>query len=145
MKIFDHPIHMMLLHFPAALFPIECLIYALLIYTHNTDFAFVSFCILLGGVSLGWLAAIFGALDIASISSDREDIIKKAILHGGINGVILIAYTVMAYLQYLLYPSLPEGSIYLLGLKSFLVVMLMIGNFIGGNLVLKDKVGLNVE
>ncbi|HNP08128.1 MAG TPA: DUF2231 domain-containing protein [Cyclobacteriaceae bacterium] len=142
MKILGHPVHLMLVHFPAALFPIECLFYALLVYTGHLDYAFVSFCILLCGVGFGWVAAIFGALDMASISSEKVDVIKRALIHGSINGTVLIAYTVMAYSLYLSYPSLPEGSVFMLVFKIFLVLFLVIGNFIGGNLVLKDKVGL---
>lgn len=144
MRIFGHPVHMMLLHFPAALFPVECLLYGLLVYTNNVSFAFASFWILVCGVGLGWVAAIFGALDMTSISSEMNEVIKKALLHGSINGVILIAYTVIAYSWYLSYPSFPEGSIVLLGVKIFLVLLLMVGNFIGGSLVLKDKVGIEV-
>ena len=143
MKILGHPIHLMLLHFPAALFPIECLLYGVLVFTHDSSFAFVSFCILVCGISLGWVAAIFGAMDMASISSEREDVIKRALLHGAINGTILVAYTVITYLLYLSYPALPEGNIIMLGVKLFLVLFLVVGNFIGGNLVLKDKVGLS--
>ncbi|MBX2943430.1 MAG: DUF2231 domain-containing protein [Cyclobacteriaceae bacterium] len=144
MKIFGHPIHMMLLHFPAALFPVECLLYGLLIYTHNVSFAFASFWILVCGVGIGWVAAIFGALDITSIAAEKEDVMKKALLHGSINGVVLIGYTVMAYSMYLSYPSFHEGSVAVLGIKVFLVLLLMVGNFIGGSLVLDDKVGIKL-
>ncbi len=143
MKILGHPVHLMLLHFPAALFPMECLLYGVLVFTQDSNFAFASFCILVGGVSLGWVAAVFGALDMASISSEREGVIKKALLHGAINGTILVAYTVITYLLYMSYPVLPEGNIIMLGVKLFLVLLLVVGNFIGGNLVLKDKVGLS--
>ena len=85
----------------------------------------------------------FGAMDMASISSEREDVIKRALLHGAINGTILVAYTVITYLLYLSYPALPAGNIIMLGVKLFLVLFLVVGNFIGGNLVLKDKVGLS--
>ncbi len=144
MKFFGHPLHMMLIHFPAALFPMECVVYGLLFYTNNHNFGFVSYCILIGGVGMGWVAAILGALDMNEISEDNEQVMKKALLHGGINGIVVVSYTVIAYQMYQLFPELPDGNIILMLVRVLLVLLLMVGNFIGGSLVLKDKVGIDL-
>lgn len=93
---------------------------------------------------MGWVAAILGALDMNEISEDNEQVMKKALLHGGINGIVVVSYTVIAYQMYQLFPELPDGNIILMLVRVLLVLLLMVGNFIGGSLVLKDKVGIDL-
>jgi len=111
-------------------------------YTGDLSFGYASFYLLVGGVGIGWLAVIFGAFDLMSITENNEAIYKKAIIHGGINSAVNIAYTIILYRLYLAYPILPGGDFGLLMVKVLLVIMLIVGNFIGGSLVLKDKVGI---
>ena len=144
MKILGHPVHLMLVHFPAALFPMECAVYGLQLFTGNPDFGFASYCVLMGGVAMGWAAAIFGALDMNGIAESNGPVLRKALLHGGINGTVLVAYSAMAYPLYGAFPALPPASTGLFVARALLVLLLVVGNFIGGSLVLQDKVGTNL-
>ena len=140
--VFNHPLHIMLIHFPSALLPMDVVCYAIYYFTGNTSFAFASFYALTGAVVTGWLSILFGTLDIVSIAPENREAIKKALLHGGINVTVIIIYTVIAYSIYKRFPQLPVASITVLVIKAFLVTCMVIGNYIGGSLILKHKIGI---
>ncbi len=142
MKIFKHPIHIMLIHFPSALLPMDFVCYGLLYHTHQPSFAYTSFYALFGAVVLGWVAALFGILDILKIPPGKTDALQKALIHGGINVSIIIVYTVLAYSAYKKYPNLDDASLSLLIFKGILVGFMIIGNYIGGSLIFKYKISI---
>ncbi|MGV3588439.1 MAG: DUF2231 domain-containing protein [Adhaeribacter sp.] len=142
MKILGHPIHLIMVHFPAALFPMDLVCSVLYFYTADTSFGDAAFFALAGGVLTGWLAVFFGTLDLAQIAADRPLVIKKAYLHGGINSVVIFFYTIIGFMQLDQYPHLPAATLLNLLLKLGLVGLLMIGNYWGASLLLKDKVGI---
>ena len=142
MKVFGHPLHIMLIHFPSALFPMELVCYALYYYTGQASFAQAALYAMTGGVALGWLAAIFGGMDMLKIPSDKIEIMKKALLHGCINVTVITVYTVLAYSLFKKYPDLPKATITLLIVKFCVVGFMIIANYMGGSLILKDKIGI---
>lgn len=141
-KVFKHPLHIMLIHFPSALLPMDLVCYAIYYFTNDTSFAFASFYALAGAVTTGWLSVITGALDMISIPSTNNEVLKKALVHGGINATIIIVYTVIAYSAYKHLPVLPSISMPVLVIKGFLVTCMIVGNYLGGSLVLKHKIGV---
>jgi uncharacterized membrane protein len=132
----------MLIHFPSALLPMDVVCYAIGYCRGDNSFAFASFYAMAGAVITGWLAVIFGALDITGIAPEKEEVMKKALLHGSINATIIIAYTVLAYSAYEHYPALPGASATVLIAKTILVTCMIAGNYIGGSLILKYKIGV---
>jgi uncharacterized membrane protein len=142
MKILGHPVHMMLIHFPSALFPMECVFYGLLCFTGKSSFAEASYYSLLGGTIMGWFALIFGTWDLVKIPSEKTEALVKGIIHGSINTTVLIAYTVFAYSLFRKYPDLPDASFILLAIRILLVLVLIVGNYIGASLILKYKIGI---
>jgi uncharacterized membrane protein len=141
MKIFGHPIHVMLIHFPSALLPMD-LICSILGYSMN-DLSFVkaAFYASAGGVVLGWLAIITGAFDLAKLTEERNNLVRKALTHAGINLVVIIGFSLIAFTTWKQYPALEPDSIGKMILKAGLIAFMIIGNFIGGSLVLKHGVG----
>jgi|SRR6185312_7719674 len=142
MKVFGHPLHLMLIHFPSALFPMELVLCCIYFFTGQLSFGQAAFYTMAGGVVLGWVAAIFGAMDLIKIPTDKPETMKKALLHGSINVTVVIVYTVLAYSLYKVYPNFPVPKLALLIAKFCVVCFMIVGNFIGGSLVLKDKVGI---
>ena len=140
MKIFGHPVHLMLIHFPSALFPMDLMCAFLADYTGNDSFRYAAFCAMTGGVVFGWLAAIAGMLDLGKIAGSKQSSVKKALIHGGINTVVLIVFTLFVMMAFKKYPQLTEDSALILIVKTCAVMLMVAGNFIGGSLVLKDKV-----
>jgi uncharacterized membrane protein len=143
MKIFGHPVHMMLVHFPTALLPMDLVCSLIHYITGNGAFLSASFFAGMGGIALGWLAMIFGVWDVIKLySQGRQDVMAKALLHGGINGTVVIIFSVIVLLQYTRYPSLQADSMAVLIVKAVAIGLMFIGNFIGAQLILKHKVAV---
>jgi len=141
MKIFRHPLHVMLIHFPAALFPADLVLTFLFYKTGNVSFGSAAFFCLLGGVCIGWLAAVTGFIDLALIKNNTSAV-NAAFLHGGVNAISLIGFSVLAYKSWKLYPAIPDPSAITLGVKLFFVLFLIIGNYLGGRLIFKHHIGI---
>jgi len=114
-------------------------------YTAQATFTYASFFALTGGVVLGWMAVIAGAFDLKKVSESNPAVLTKAVVHGSINASMLIAYTVIFFSSYKVYPALMPDSISVTIVKAFLVLTLIIGNFLGGSLILKHKVAVESE
>ena len=142
MKFLGHPIHLMFVHFPAALFPFEFACAFLAFYTGDKAFVHASFYAMTGGVVLGWLAITFGSLDLINVFKNKPNAVNTAIIHGSINICVVIAYTVLVYLQYENYPSLKMDSFTVLNVKAGIINLMFLGNYLGGSLILKYKVAV---
>jgi len=140
MKIFGHPLHLMLIHFPSALFPMDLACSALANYTGSAQLLSASYYALMGGVILGWLAVVAGTFDLLTVMKNKPGSIKEALIHGAINTTVLLAYTALAFLAYKKHSSAPHDGPLILAAKTLLICLLIAGNFMGGSLVLKDKV-----
>lgn len=140
MRLLGHPIHIILIHFPSALFPLDLLFSCLANYFTMPELNYVSACMVITGSVFGWLALLTGLFDLAGIAQKSPDSLKKALLHGGINTVVLIIYTVLALIIYKKWPLITYDSSVILVLKFVSVATLIIGNFLGAELILKDKV-----
>ncbi|MGZ3864582.1 MAG: DUF2231 domain-containing protein [Bacteroidia bacterium] len=140
MKIFGHPLHIMLIHFPSALFPMD-LLCALIGYgTDMKLFADASFCCLMGGSVFGLLALVAGTFDLLAIAQKKPSSMKAAIIHGGINSVVILFYCVIAYIAFKKYPVVDRSEVPVMILKTVLILVMIFGNYLGANLILKDKV-----
>lgn len=140
MKIFNHPIHIILIHFPSALFPLDLLFACLAKYYDIQQLNYVSACMILTGTLFGFLAIITGLFDIAPLAQRKPNSLKKALVHGGLNTVVIITYAFLSMAVYNKLPQVPYDSLGILTLKFSSVTLLIIGNFLGADLVLKDKV-----
>jgi len=145
MKIAGHPVHIMLVHFPSAFFPMDLICSIIGHYTGIVSFTEASFYAMSGGVVLGWLAVFAGAADIAGLADDKRAIVKAALIHGGINLTVVIVYTFLAYVQYKRYPALSADSMGLLLVKAAVISCMIVGNFLGGRLILKYKVAVEKD
>lgn len=145
MRLFKHPVHVMLIHFPSALFPMELVCYGLLFFSGDRSYATAAYYAMTGGVVLGWLAVVSGAMDLIKIPPHKPAVVQKALIHGTINSSVLIAYTVFVYLISKQSPQFQEASLGVLIVKAILVTALIVGNWLGGELILKHNVALDNE
>jgi uncharacterized membrane protein len=76
------------------------------------------------------------------IKAEKVKAQKLGFIHGLTNGAVLLAYTVVVFSMWKAFPEIVRPSLLSLCMKVLLVILLLIGNFIGGNLVLKYKVGV---
>lgn len=95
----------------------------------------------LGGAALGWLAIITGAVDLVPIVRDKPALISKVLKHGGVNTLVVIGFSAIAMHGFQHYPEITPDTVFMLSMKAVLVVIMFAGNFIGGSLVLKDRIG----
>ena len=128
MKIFGHPIHVMLIHFPAALFPMDFVCSVIGYFTDEFSFTQASFYAMMGGAIVGCSAITTGTFDLLNVFNEKPSVVKKALLHGSINGIVVIAYIVLAYIAFKQYPELVPDGIGKLILKGGLITFMILGN-----------------
>jgi uncharacterized membrane protein len=140
MKVFGHPIHLMLVHFPAALLPMDFICSCIAYLTGNEIFAHSAFFAAVGGVTLGILAILSGALDTLGIIKNHKNAVVPALIHGSINLFVVLIYGVLAYKVWLTYPEIKFDTQGILIFKGIIILLLLVGNYFGGNLIVKNKV-----
>lgn len=127
----------MLVHFPAALFPLALACSLAGFETGDRSFAATSFYAGAGGALLGWAAVVFGALELPKVFEENPKAVNQALVHAGINVCVIIFFTVTTYAQLKTYPAIEPDGKALIGLKAGAICLMMFGNYFGGNLVLK--------
>lgn len=142
MKIFGHPIHIVLIHFPSALLPMDLVCSLIARFGGPGSFTDAAFFAAAGGVLCGWLAVVAGAFDLVPLVKEKPGSLNKALIHGSINTTVLLGFTVTAYISYRHFPELYPDSTLKLAIKAGLVFLLGVGNFLGGSLILQDKVAV---
>lgn len=142
MKFLNHPVHVMLIHFPAALLPMDLLLSAWAWYEGNGSINEAAFFCLAAGVLIGYLAIITGLIDLAVIPKERKTTINAALLHGLINGSVILIYTFILYKEWKMYPGLAMPSTGMLAFKGILILTLLTGNYFGGKLIYKYHLGI---
>lgn len=143
MKILKHPLHVMLIHFPTALLPMDLVLSYLFYSTGNESYGTAAFYCLIAAVGLGLLAGITGLIDLVLIK-DKEAM-GAALVHGGINLTAILVFCVFAYKSWNLYPQIVVPTITVLIVKLGTIIFMLIGNFLGGKLIFKHHVGIENE
>lgn len=138
--IAGHPIHLILIHFPIAFLPLSALLDILSIIYNSTYLAELAFYSLILGTTSAIFAAGFGAMELIKIKNDQA-ILRKALLHGGLNVLWLMIFSVIAGIQLKQFPEINILNLWLIILKVSIVAGLFYSNFLGGELVLRYGVG----
>jgi len=86
-----HPIHLMLVHFPAALLPADLFFMAASVYLENESLAQAAYYCLLAGVLGGWIAFLTGFYDLFTyLLQTQSQGIKKGFIHAGIQTTVIL-------------------------------------------------------
>ncbi len=138
MKVFGHPVHVMLVHFPVALWPAHWLFHVGAALLPAGCAAIAAFWLLVAGCALGWLAAFAGAADLIALSQagDRARF-NLGVLHGSINGTAVVAFSTLAAAEYSSYPHIVHG-IGLLVAEAVVLGAMFLGNYFGGAIVWRE-------
>ncbi|HWA87764.1 MAG TPA: DUF2231 domain-containing protein [Opitutus sp.] len=138
LRFLGHPVHVMLIHFPVALWPAH---FALHVFAHILPAAVSAiggFWLLAAGTILGWLAAGCGALDLFAIWSSPDDGSRRpATIHACVNGSVLAGFTILAALEYNHYPAIQPTAAFL-AVEAVLLLAMFVGNHFGGDVVWRD-------
>lgn len=140
MKILKHPIHLMLIHFPTALLPMDLVLSYLFYRTGNENYGHAAYYALLAGVALGLLSGITGFIDLVMIKN--KTVIGHGLVHGGINLTAVLVFSVFAYKGWNLYPQLQMPTMTILVVKLITVIFMLVGNYLGGRLILKHHIAV---
>jgi uncharacterized membrane protein len=141
MKLLGHPIHLLLIHFPTALLPMDDLFSIFSYYTKDSSYMPVAFYCLQAGVLCGIAAIVTGLVDFLRISGEKKIAKGTAMIHGFINTTVLLFYGIFAYRSVQLFPHLVVPGVGILVLKTALLLTLFVGNYLGGKLVLEYGIG----
>jgi uncharacterized membrane protein len=139
-RFLGHPIHAMLVHFPSAFFPTALLFDIASFFLNNSLYSMIAFYMLGLGVISGVVAACFGAIDYVRLPPEHKAW-KKASIHAFLNVIWLIGFGTLFGINMMKYPQIEIVSITQLICIAFLVVGLLISNFLGGELVFHHGVG----
>lgn len=141
MKLFGHPVHVMLIHFPAALLPMDFVCALLGKWLQEPGLAEAGHYAAFGGISLGAAAIATGMFDLVDVSRENSTALNKALIHGGINSVVLIGYLMLMMPAWNAYPTIAIDGNWTLGAKGLLIGAMIFGNYLGGSLVMEHGVG----
>lgn len=140
-RLFGHPIHAMLVHFPSALFPMSWLFDVGAIYFNSSCLSCAAFYSVAAGIVLGFVAAIFGSIDYVNLPPSHAAW-NKASLHALLNVTWLIIFSILFGLRLKTYPSIAFASPPELILSTIAVAGLIFSNYLGGELVFRHKLGM---
>jgi uncharacterized membrane protein len=144
MKMLGHPFHMMLIHFPTALLPMDILLSFLAYYNKDSSLMMAAFYCIAVGVLTGLLAIITGLIDLLMIPKENKAGPGTALIHGFINGTVLLLFGVFAYKSWKIYPDLSIPALPIILIKTALLITLFIGNYLGGKLILQHHIGVKI-
>ena len=139
-KLFGHPVHPMLIIFPAGLFATAVIFDILYLIFGNPAFATVSFYIIAAGVVGGLLAAIFGFIDWLALPSNSR---AKQIggWHGLGNFVIVVLFAISWFLRRGNLNFIPGTPALILSFAGILLALVTL--WIGGELVYRLGVAVD--
>jgi len=142
MKIFGHPLHMMLIHFPTALLPMDVFLSFFAYYNQDSSLLPAAFFCMAGGVLIGLVATVTGVIDLLLIAKDKKPALATAVVHGFINMTVVLFFGIFVYRSSQNYPELHIPLMSTLITKALLVVILFGGNYLGGKLILHHHIGI---
>lgn len=130
-----HPLHVMLIHFPVALWPAHAALHG---FSHQLPAGVAGaagFWCLAAGTGLGGLAAGCGLVDLLGLQREGDSRrLRDGLWHALFNGTVLVAFTGILAVEYPSYPAIAHGPGFL-GFEVLLLVVLGCGNYFGGEIV----------
>lgn len=145
MKLFGHPVHPLLIHFPTALLPMDLGLSILHVTTANSSFYQAGVYCLLAGSALGLVAMLTGLVDILVIPRSNKSALALALYHGFMNGLLIMIFAILAYKAWQVFPLPVLGDVKGVLIKGFLVIALFVGNYLGGRLIYNHHIGINFK
>ncbi len=131
-----HPVHVILIHFPTALYPFSLVLDILSLFEVGNTYIQTSQLALLGGLSFSILAMIFGVIDLLRINT-KEIAFDITVKHSVMN---FIWFTLFLILFLVRWKGHDLGVIHL-SLSCLGNIGLFFSNYLGGELVFKHQIG----
>jgi uncharacterized membrane protein len=133
-----HPVHMMVVHFPAALLPVDFIFQIASHYFENEQLSEAGYYCLMAGVLGGWLAVLTGLYDLFTrVLKPGTSAPKAALYHAALQVFMLLGFTVILSLCYHHRNYIYQPPVWMWFSKGSLILVLGAGNYFGGELVLR--------
>lgn len=139
-KLFGHPIHPMLIVFPAGLFTSTVIMDILYLVFRNPVLATVAFYMMIIGIVGGLLAAVFGFIDWSGLPNDSRAK-NIGLWHGLGNFVIVVLFAASWFLRRGSANFVPSALAMILSFAGILLALVTL--WIGGELVYRLGVGVD--
>ena len=136
-----HPLHVVLVHFPSALYPFAFVMDFLGLYFQNKAYGDSAFYALVGGFGFSCLAIVFGVIDYYKLNPEHNGW-KTASYHAGLNILWFFGFAILIKLRYNLFLENEIMSIGFLVFFGLLNLGMFVSNYMGGELVFKHKIGV---
>jgi uncharacterized membrane protein len=141
-RIDGHPIHIILAHFPSALLPASVVCSSLYYFTGNKIAGYVALYNMIAGVGTAWLTIVFGLWESLLVPAHKTKIVATIFWHASFNAIMSIVFTLWTAKAWSAYPEVEKDSTLLLIFKWVAIGALIVGNYMGGKLLLKHHVGI---
>ena len=136
----SHPLHMMLVHFPSALYPFSCIMEIIGWYFKDSIYCMVAIYSLIGAVAGAVLAILSGFLEFTKVAPDTK-VWKLVLWHGGLNMLWLIIFGILLAIRFRGFSNLMIAETWYLVTLSGATIGLFVSNYLGGELVVNHGVG----
>lgn len=137
----SHPLHPILINFPIAFFTGTLLFDALALATGNPDFATTGRYLNIAGIIGAVLAALPGFLDFLYTVPPKSSASKRAAKHGILNVIALLIFIAILWYR----SSAQPNTMLIVGLDAAGVTIMMIAAWMGGTLVHRNQIGIDIR
>jgi uncharacterized membrane protein len=129
---------MMVIHFPAALLPMDFLFGTSAVYFRNDVLYEAAYYCLMAGVLGGWLAVLTGLYDLFTrIMKPGQPMPARALIHAGLQTTMVIGFSIVLSLEYHHPDFIHQVPLWIWAVKGFMILVLVAGNYFGGELVFR--------
>jgi uncharacterized membrane protein len=129
-----HPVHLLLVHFPAALLPMDLIFSLIHSQDPKTGLASASYYCLMAGVIGGWIALITGGIDLFRYVLKSQEV-KRALIHGCTQVCVVFSFTILLSLEFKQPLLIADQPVWLLTTKAVLCMLMFIGNYFGAEVL----------
>lgn len=140
-QIKGHPIHPILVTFPIAFFVGTFFFDILALANDRTDYAFAASCLQIAGVVTALLAAVPGIIDYFYTVPPKSSGKNRATQHGILN----VLNVVLFFVAWLFKEDRVLPSLLVLIMEAAGIVILGIAGWMGGTLVYRNQIGVDVR
>jgi len=137
----SHPLHPILINFPVAFFTGTLLFDALALVMGNSDLAVTGGYLNIAGIIGALMAAIPGLIDFLLTVPPKSSASKRAAKHGILNVIALLVFGAILWYR----SSGQANAMLIVGLDVVGVTILMIAGWMGGTLVHRNQIGIDIR
>lgn len=144
-KFLGHPVHMMIIHFPIGLIPVSFVFDLIGLKSNDESFAKAGYYCLTLGLFTAILSAFFGFVDYLRIPENKTNSRRKGLIHMFLNLTWIFIIGIVWGLRLNAIPSNYIESATEVIVTAVAVLILLISNHFGGDLVIKEGIGTTFQ